>query len=259
MVSAHRSGAELDESAENRLPTLRRAAEGSYDFVEMDVQRCKDGTYILRHDDHITIEGENSPIGSLNFSELQSLEHDIVTLREALEVLEGKSKAHVDLKFTSPDELYEDPASTYEVEAAKIAVEIMGVDQCIITTLEDQSVLAVRRWSQEHHPSLLVGLSLGRSSDGLGRIATARLRLSEIFAARRLKACQANLIVAHKQLAKLTLARLAQKLDVPLLVWTVDDDDELRAWLSDNRAWLVTSNFPRRAVDIRDTLHSDIR
>lgn len=254
MVSAHRSGAELDGSAENRRPTLIGSAEAAYEFVEFDVQRCKDGTFVLHHDNYVLINGQQRPIGAVDYAELTAAQGEIVTLNEALDILRGKSKAHVDLKFTSPPELYDDPASTYEVEATRLVIEKMGVANCIITTLEDPSVLTVRRWAEHRYPALLVGLSLGRSAEELSPTAALSLRLREIFAERRLRTCRANLIVANKQLAKIRLARLAQKMGLPLLVWTVDEEEELRAWLSDRRAWLVTTNFPRRALAIRESL-----
>jgi len=79
----------------------------------------------------------------------------------------------------------------------------------------------------------------------------AKTRLREIFPARRFKSCHANLVVTNKSLARLTLARFAHKRKLPLLVWTVDKDQELGFWLNNSDAWLVTTSFPKRALEIR--------
>lgn len=252
MISAHRSGAELDTAAENRRPTLLRAAEASYDFVEFDVQRCKDGVFALYHDDFVIVEGKKRQIESLKYAEVVEIVGEVLTLNEALDILKDRTKAHVDFKFTSPDALYETPAKSYEVEATRLIIDTMGAENCIITTLEDKSVRAVRSWSRVEHPALLVGLSLGRNTAGRGFISTLRVRMSEVFAESRLKKCDANLVVAKKSLAKIRVANVAKRAGFPLLVWTVDSEQELQFWLKDSRAWLVTSNFPQRAREIRD-------
>ncbi|HVX55206.1 hypothetical protein, partial [Nocardioides sp.] len=56
---------------------------------------------------------------------------------------------------------------------------------------------------------------------------------------------------AHHALAAATLARLARQHGLDLLVWTVDDPRLLRWWLAPGRAWMVTTNHPARALDLR--------
>ena len=102
-------------------------------------------------------------------------------------------------------------------------------------------------------PQLLVGLSLGRSTSSLGPVRRLQIRVSELFPHRRLRACDANLVVANWILARLTVARYARRHDVPLLVWTVDGANELRRWIEGrDRAWLVTSNHPLLAAAVRE-------
>lgn len=203
---------------------------------------------------YVVIDGKKHQIESLEYDEVVEAVGEVLTLNAALDILQGRTRAHVDFKFSSPDELYETPAKSYEVEATRLVVDAMGAENCIITTMEDRSVRAVRSWSKVEHPELLVGLSLGRNTEGLGFLSAARLRISEVFAKSRLKKCDANLVVANKDLAKLRLANVAKRAGFPLLVWTVDSEEELQFWLKDPRAWLVTSNFPQRAIEISNRL-----
>lgn len=233
------------------METLQAAAQEQYDFVEFDVQRSKDNVFFLYHDNTVLIGDIEHYVSDVTFVELQDLVGELVTLEEAIRILHGKTKAHVDFKFVSPPAYYESYEMTYEVIATRMIVEIMGSENCIITTMNDESVLAVRQWSEHECPELLVGLSLGKDIHNMSAKEALDTRVSELFPTRRLRDCKANLVVANKELARYTLADYAQEHELPLLVWTVDSDEELNAWLHDERAWLVTTNFPRKAVTIR--------
>jgi glycerophosphoryl diester phosphodiesterase len=242
LISAHRCETLAD--FENALAT-------GADYVEFDVHVTHDRTFVLYHDEAVPFTDGNRAMGSLSWDDLSG-EHDgVLRLHEALELIRGRAKAHVDFKFVSPPELYADPEQSLEVVATKVVIETMGVDNCIITTLEDASVEVVRRWSSGPYPDLLVGLSLGRNLDGTSSVDRARIRRSELYPERRISASRANLVVADKWLARLRLASWAQRNGLPLLVWTVDTESDLRYWLNDARAWLVTTNRPALAVRLR--------
>lgn len=174
-----------------------------------------------------------------------------VTLREATEILRGKSAAHVDLKFASAPRDYARPEGTLEVKAVEQVLEHLGPCDVVVTSQDDRSVRAVRDWSQVHAPGLLVGLSLGRSLADAG-LRIVQVKLSEIFPRRRLESSRANLVVASKGLARLRVAGEARRLGLPLLVWTVDSERGLRHWLNHDRAWLVTTNDPSLALALRE-------
>ena len=53
-------------------------------------------------------------------------------------------------------------------------------------------------------------------------------------------------------LAMLRLIRWTARIGVPLLVWTVDDPRLQRRLLRDDRVWMITTNWPARAVRMRD-------
>jgi glycerophosphoryl diester phosphodiesterase len=137
------------------------------------------------------------------------------------------------------------------VELVEHVLSIMGPQNVLVTTLEDESVRAIRAWSRMNCPDLLVGLSLGRDGAGLGNRELLATRLGELFPARRIEACDANLVACHKTIAKLRGAAWAARRGLPILVWTVDDPGELRTWLLDGRAWMITTNYPREAAELR--------
>ncbi|MCL2850309.1 MAG: glycerophosphodiester phosphodiesterase [Micrococcales bacterium] len=246
LVSAHRGGA--GRARENSRSALEHAATLGYDYVEFDVQVTADEQFVLLHDARITLAGRSVRVSSVSHATLVEAVGDVVTLAEAAQVLRGRTKAHVDLKLVSPPDRYAQPETTAEVAAVAQVLQHLGPDGFLVTTEHDQSVRAIREWARTHAPGLLVGLSIGR---GVVRLGPLRVFWwSEVFPERRLVAAQANLVVAHKGLARLRAAKAARRLGLPLLVYTVNDDRTLRRWL--DQAWLVTTDVPARALALRD-------
>lgn len=251
LVSAHRGGAGNDTSRENTIGALRDALGIDCEYVEMDVQRCRGGVHVLYHDDFVLDGDRQVPIAALTFEEFVGFADTYLLLDEALEVLRGHKKVHLDLKFLSDPEDGGSVAPGHEVALVQHVIDVMGAENVIVTTLEDESVKAVRAWARQRYPDLLVGLSLGRDVAQQGRWKLITTRFGEVFPRRRIRGSDANLVVCHRVLARLWVARWARRNGLPLLVWTVDGDDELRTWLRDERAWMVTTNFPGRAVELR--------
>jgi glycerophosphoryl diester phosphodiesterase len=236
LISAHRCGAGAQPEFDNSRAGVERALTLAGEYVEFDVQRRADGALVLGHEPADEAAGE------------------ACSLEAALELLAGHKLAHIDLKFTSPEALYDRPERTHEAGAAQVAQEIMGDGAYIITSLEDRSVRAVRDWADAHGLVVPVGLSLGRGLGEIPWLARPGVRASELFPARRVRQSRANLLVAHRRLARASLARWSARQSLPLLVWTVDEPASLRTWLSDPRVWLLTTNQPQLAAQIRTEL-----
>ena len=232
LISAHRMGAGADRARENTLPALEDSVALGVDYVEFDVWRRDDGSFVVAHDP----------------------EHDAGLPYDAvLAALAGRALAHIDLKFVSPGEAY-DAGQAWEVEAARLAVDALGQDHMIVTTNHDRGVRAVRDWGDSRGLDLRVGLSLGTSVKRLSLLRRISVRRSELLPAVRIRESRANLVVAHHTLARLGVAAFARRRGLPLLVWTVDTPRGLHYWLRPGRAWLVTSNQPGLALQVRESL-----
>jgi glycerophosphoryl diester phosphodiesterase len=222
-------GARGDRARENTLPALEEALALGVDYVEFDVWRRDDGSYVVAHDP----------------------EHDLgLPYEVVLRAFEGRARAHIDLKFTSPGTAY-DEGRAWEVEAARLAVDVLGHERMIVTTGHDRAVRAVRDWGDAEGLELRVGLSLGRSVRRLSWLRRIEVRRSELFPHVRIRESRANLVVAHHVLARLGVAAYSRRRGIPLLVWTVDSPRSLRYWLRPGRAWLVTTNHPGPALEVR--------
>jgi glycerophosphoryl diester phosphodiesterase len=243
LVSAHRCQTRAD---------VERALALDVEFVEFDVQRCGDGTFVLFHDAVVEIDGSDVPLADLSLDGLFAVVPDILLYDEVLALLAaGGKRAHLDLKFVSPDAAYELTSTTYEVDAVARAVLRLGAANLVVTTLDDRSVKAVRDWADVLGHDLLVGLSLGRGVTGFPVWRQIKVRASEVWPHVRYRQSRANVVVAHHWLARLGVARFARRRRLPLLVWTVNTEDALRHWLRPGRAWLVTTNEPELALRVR--------
>jgi glycerophosphoryl diester phosphodiesterase len=252
LVSAHRGGVGTNVGLENTREGLEAALALDCEYVEFDVQRLGDGFLVVSHDDKLVFEGVEHCLEDLDRAEFEQYATNPLAYEEALSLLAGEKRAHIDLKFCSPSDLRVNCDECWEVQAAQTAFEILGEGNFIVTTVEDVSVEVLRKWSRRRHPWLLVGLSLGRGVGGMKVGRAIRQRLSDLFPARRVRKSGANLIVAKKNLARLTLFRFASRRELPLLVWTVDKSTELAYWMLRKQAWMVTTNVPKLAVAIRD-------
>ena len=253
LLSAHRGGCGRSADVENTLAAFEAAVQMPIEYIEFDLQRTADGVYLLNHDDRVLVDGRTRFIADLTADQVDAACGPRVRYEAVLSLLAAAGrKAHLDLKFTSPEERYADPAATFEVEAVRIARSFLPESDFIVTTTEDRSVRAVRDWADAEDISVLVGLSIGRHRlTGMRLWKRLAWRIGEMFPGQRIHRSGANLVVAHRHLARVRLLAWAHKHNLPVLVWTVDNHRELRRLLADARVWMVTSNYPERGIALR--------
>ena len=122
LISAHRMGAGGDRSRENSLGALEDAVALGVDYVEFDVWRRDDGSFVVAHDPA----------------------HDVgLTYDAVLSAIGARALAHIDLKFISPGEAY-DAGEAWEVDAARRAVESLGQDRMAIDELPGELTRRLR-------------------------------------------------------------------------------------------------------------------
>lgn len=253
LLSAHRGAASESGVPDNSLAAIKAACALDVEYVEFDVHRTLDDEYVLTHDAHVPLDGRPVAVKDLTARALEdALGRDLVRYDHALSLIAAAGKkAHIDFKFVSPALRYYRPETTHEVEAARIARDIMGdPGDFIITSFEDESIDVLAAWADRFSPGTRVGLSLGRDVMRRNPAAEAWVRSSELFPGRRIRRSGANLVVVNYRLASMTVLAWAHRHGLPVLVWTVDSPAALRRYLSDPRVWMVTSNYPSRALGL---------
>lgn len=237
LVSAHRGGAG-GVAAENSIAAIESAIALGCDYVELDVRLTRDGRAVLSHDDDPGVAGAPRSIAAHRLADLQGV--GLTTLDDALAAIQGRIGAHVDLKVVDRD-----------LAVTRQVVEAVGVDALVVTSAEDADVRSITRWADAQAPGLRVGLSTAARHPP-GRVRpTLTARIASWFPRTRLRRSGANVVAAHHVWARWWLRSWARRRGLPLLVWTVDTDHGLRRWVHDPHTWVVTTNRPARALELR--------
>ena len=235
------SGVLVSAHAGDRAPTLetfRNAVATGADYVELDIRRTADGTLVSFHD---ALAPGGEPLSAVGYARLCDLAgYQVLTVADVLATITGRARGHLDLKDTGGED-----------EVVRLALDVLGPGQFIITTLEDGSAAAIR----SRFPSaddVPVALSLGRDLAGASRARWLRTRLSELRPLPRLRACGAEWVAAEHRLARAGVLRQCHRHHVKVMVWTVNSERELRYWLGDDRADVVITDRPTVAIGLRD-------
>jgi glycerophosphoryl diester phosphodiesterase len=189
------------------VAAFERALAAGVGTVEVDVRRGPEG-WVAQHDPGPPWLGPLTAVVDV--------------------VAEAGGRLMVDLKEIGGEE-----------EALAVVLGRLPPERVIVSTLEDESVAAVRA----AFPELEVGLSLGRQRPR----PYARTRLSETFPGRRARACGATFLSVNRGFVRLGLLRRAA---LPVYLWTVDEEAELRRYLRDPRLRGVVTNRPIRALEL---------
>jgi glycerophosphoryl diester phosphodiesterase len=239
--SAPASGVQISAHAGDRAATLetyRTAVATGADYVELDIRRTADGALVAFHDP-CTAQGD--PLAAVSYARLCDLAgYRVPTVADVLATITGHAKGHLDLKDTGGED-----------EVVRLALDVLGPGQFVITTLEDRSVAAIR----SRYPSVgdvPVALSLGRDLAGASRARWLRTRLSELRPLPRLRACGADWVAAEHRLARAGVQRQCRREHVKVMVWTVNSEREMRYWLSDHPADVLITDRPAAAIALRD-------
>ena len=219
------------------IEVYANALETGAEYVEFDIRRTADGELAAFHDAR-TSQGD--PLAAISYSRLCELAgYPVPRVTEVMAAIAGKATGHLDLKDTGGEE-----------KVVEMALDILGPGNFVVTTLEDQSVAAIKA----RFPSVPVALSLGRDLDEVPRSRRAATRLSELRPMRRLRACRADWVAVHRRLASAGVLAQCHRVGIEAMVWTVDEDAEMRRWLTDQRVTVLITNRPADAVALRASL-----
>jgi glycerophosphoryl diester phosphodiesterase len=212
----------------------RRAIELGVDYVELDVRRTADGTYVNYHD-HVTPSGQ--PTARLTYEELKAdVGPEVLTLAEVLDLVAGRVGLHIDLK---------EPG--YEAEIVRAVLSRVAESGFVVTTGEVESIRTVK----EQFPNVRAGLTLGTDMIDAQAWVSVRERVSELFPGPRLKRSHADFVAAHQQLARIRLLRYCARRRMAAWVWTVDEEAQIARFMADKRVTTLITNRPDVALRFR--------
>jgi glycerophosphoryl diester phosphodiesterase len=243
-VSAHQGGSE--SAPGGTFEAYRSSVETGAEYVEFDIRRTADGEFVVYHDDHVTSDHAShagkgrTPVGQLTRPRLNELAgYPVPLVGEVMELITGNAVGHLDLKDVGG-----------ELEVISLALDILGADGFVATTLEDVSVARIKR----HFPRVRTALSLGRDLTGVSPVRWIRTRCGELFPLRRIRDCGADWVAVHHRLATATVLATCARHAIGAMVWTVNDEASIDRFLSDRRVSVLITDRPGFTVRRRTVL-----
>jgi glycerophosphoryl diester phosphodiesterase len=218
------------------LQAYRDAVATGADYVELDIRGTADGELVAFHDARTSQGPLVADLGYPQLCELAGFE--VPKVADILAVLKGRARGHLDLKEVGD-----------ERQLVRLALDVLGPGEFIVTSLEDASVAAIRSRFPDGD-AVPVALSLGRSMPGAPRQQRLRTRASELWPGPRLNACDAGWAAVHHQLALAGTAGRCRRQHRKVMIWTVNGEREIRYWLR-RRIGILVTDRPALAVALR--------
>jgi glycerophosphoryl diester phosphodiesterase len=234
-ISAHKGGSENGQSG--TLEAYAHAADTGAEYVEFDIRPTGDGELVVFHDSHTRQGDALTATSYTRICELAGFE--VPRVADVMRLIAGKAIGHLDLKTIGGEE-----------KVVEMALDILGPGNFVVTSLEDESVAAIKA----RFPEVPAALSLGRNLTTVPRWKWAQIRLSELFPMRRIRACSADWAAVNRQLAAAGVLAQCHRNAITAMIWTVNEDKEIMRWLTDSRVTVLITDRPAHAVALRATL-----
>jgi glycerophosphoryl diester phosphodiesterase len=216
IVVAHAGGSVV--AGGDVLAGIDRAVRAGVPMIEFDVRRTGDGAIVVHHGGP---PGESSLAGRRR----RDLGPHVPPLDDVLAHLSDRAAVNLELKEAG-----------YEAEVVELALGRIEPERLVVTSFLDHALRAVRHSALE----LATGLIVGRRPSP-ARIAEA---ISDLSPFRRLHAAAADFLAPNHHFDLVAIRSRAASRGVPLLLWTVNDSEKLRAALTDRRLLgVITDNF----------------
>lgn len=132
----------------------------------------------------------------------------------------------------------------YENEVMEVLLRYFTADQFVITSFNDSSIAKIK----STFPQVKAGLLLGKDKPA----NLIRTRLSELFPMKRCQKAHADFLAPHFKLLRFGFIRRAQKHNMQIYVWTVNDEEQIKRYISDPRIKAIITNNAGTALLIRD-------
>jgi glycerophosphoryl diester phosphodiesterase len=164
LVTAHRGSSR--EAPENTIAALKVAISHKADFAELDAQETKDGRVVITHNSNFKRTARvNKNLWEMNFDEVRNLDvgsrfsskfkgEKVPTLEEYIDAAKGKIKLNIEIKLHG-----------HNKELVKSVVKIIDdknfVDSCVVTSVDYNSLLEVKRLNPKIKTGYIAYVALG--------------------------------------------------------------------------------------------------
>lgn len=239
-IVAHRGGGDL--AAENSILGMEEAVKQGAKWSEIDVQRTKDGYYIINHDPTFSRVAEtNKKSTELTLNEIKQLKikdlfnpqrhsQPVPTLEEYLAASKGKIGLFIELKGSTADEqMVDDVVQMVKERGMEKEIAILSLDYHLI------------QYTEEKYPDIETGYLYFFSIGDIKNINCDILIMEE------LEATEEKIDAIHSVGKK-------------AIVWTVNTDESIQKFVSSNVDGIITDYVTKvkEGMTIRDN-RSDLQ
>lgn len=234
LIIAHRGASACER--ENTIPAFSKAIEQGADMIEFDVRRTADQVYVVFHDPAL----DEKLLRDTTYSELNSLAaqkgFSIPTVEETIRYIRGKIRADIELK---------EPG--YENEIISLVRSYLDTDDFIITSFNPAILTTVK----ESYPEIKLGFLLDDTPYNRSLITDEPSggKLSAMI-----RDISPDFILPHVNLFSPVFCRIVEELNMPVIVWTVNDRAKMSELLHHNAIGAVITDTPDSAVCLRAEL-----
>ena len=233
-VIAHRAGG--TDAPENTIKGIETAYEEKAFGSEIDIQRTKDGYYIVNHDttferlSHVKKKPQDMTLAEIKELRVQDPNYPdspqpIATLEEMLDAAKGKVKLFIELK-----------GSTADIQMAEDTIRLMRerdmLDECVLISLKYDLIAYI----EDNYPEIETGYLTFASFGDTASLKCDYLGLEEESAS------SAVITRIHEQNKK-------------VMVWTVNTPDSQKYFLKRNVDAIITDKV-NQANGIIDKLEN---
>lgn len=235
-IVAHRAGGNL--GAENTIYGLEKAIENKASYSEIDIQRTKDGYYIINHDKTFSrLTGVNKSSSEITFEEIKKLKvkdlfnklnpaQEVASLEEFLEKSKGKIKLFLELKGATADEkMVDDVIEMVKARNMQSEVVLISLDYNIIKYIESK----------------------------YNYINTGFIYF---FAIGELKNLQGDYLIMEEREASPSNIRAVQESGKKAVVWTVNTEESIKRFVNTNIDAIITDDIlsVQKAIEKRNKM-----
>lgn len=229
-ISAHRGGREAAPAG--TWEAFRSAVATGSEYVEFDVRRAADGTWVVHHDEH----AGGRPVAELGYDSLcEHAGRKVPTAIEVMELIAGRSTGHVDVKCVGA-----------EREIVGAAADILGLDGFVATTEEPSSIERMKAFA----PKVRTGLSVRRRARGAGSLA--HRRQARQFDVRWIADTGTDWVALDHRIADRDVLRQCRRTGLGVMLWTVNDSARIAQVLAGSGVEVLITDRPRYAGQVRE-------
>ncbi len=221
----HRTGGNMD--AENSLEGVIKAIEQGTEFIEFDVQRSKDGVYIINHDPSFKrVTGTDKKPKDMTLTEIEKLRinnafdpsmpaRKVPTLEQVMDTSKDKIGLFIELKGETADKQMVDDV-----------VEMIKAKQ-----MEEQSVILsldydIIEYTENTYPDIQTGFLY-------------------FFAIGDITKLKGDYLVMEEAEATEEKVSAVQSVGKKAIVWTVNTDESIQNFIISNVDGIITDDLPK--------------